>query len=196
MQPVTPPNTRILTWASWVAAFWAFGYGLYRWYYAAGGTFGMLGIPVSMDQFLRINAVAGVMLFFAAALPLVFVNAWRHANIRILLLIICWIVAVGCASHALIGIVQRVSSLAGILTIPYPFWKTIDRRQADLQALFFNEPWFLIEGLLWATIAWSGALRSSPRRWWWIGSALVAVAVFTTQGLLSAFGVIDKLIVG
>lgn len=33
----------------------------------------------------------------------------------------------------------RTPSLAGLLTIPYPFWQTIDRAAADLQALFFND---------------------------------------------------------
>ena len=74
--------------------------------------------------------------------------------------------------------------------------KTIDRRAADLQALFFNEPWFLIEGLFSTAIAWNGELRNSPRRWWWIGGALILVAAFTVMGLLSAFGVVGRLVVG
>ena len=91
---------------------------------------------------------------------------------------------------------MRVASLAGALSIDYPFWATIDRRHADLQALFFNEPWFLIEGVLWAAMAWVGALRGSRRRWWWIGSVATTIAVLTTVGLLSSFGVIGKWIVG
>ncbi len=99
-------------------------------------------------------------------------------------------------SHALVGVVQRVLSLTGMLTISYPFWRTIDRRQADLQDLFFNEPWFLIEGLLWAAMAWVGALRVSPRRLWWIGSAVAATAALTAMALMSAFGVIGQMIIG
>ena len=185
-----------LTRASQLAAIWAFGYGLYRWYYAVGGTLGMLGTPVSMEQFYRINAIAGALLFVFAVLPLITVNAWRRSAARPVLLALCWIVAVGCMSHALIGFVQRIASLSGALTIPYPFWTTIDRRKADLQALFLNEPWFLTEGLLWVIIAWAGALRDSSRRLWWFGSALAAVAVATLFGLLSAFGVIGRSIVG
>lgn len=182
--------------ASRLAAVWAFVYGLYRWYYSLGGAFGMLGTPVSLEQWRRINAIAGVLLLVAALLPIVLVSSWGTHRARPILLALCWVIAVGCASHALIGIVQRVSSLTGTLTISYAFWKTIDRREADLQALLFNEPWFLIEGLLWARIAWVGALRVSPRRWWWMGSAVAATAASTALGLLSAFGVIEKVIVG
>ena len=77
-----------------------------------------------------------------------------------------------------------------------PYWKSIDRRAADLQDLFFNEPWFLVEGLLWGAIAWTGGLARSPRRWWWVASASLAVAVLTVVGLLSATGVIGRFIVG
>jgi hypothetical protein len=89
-----------------------------------------------------------------------------------------------------------VLSLAGILSLELPFWQTIDHRQADLQDLLFNEPWFFVEGLLWAAIAWTGALRWSPRRRWWVISALAAIVALTIIGLLSAFGVIGRLIVG
>ena len=68
MKARSETKARILTFASRLAAIWAFGYGLYRWYYAASGTVGMLGTPVSMEQFVRINAVAGALLFVFAVL--------------------------------------------------------------------------------------------------------------------------------
>lgn len=190
-----PPDERLLRRASRLAAAWTFGYALYRCYYALGGTVGMLGVPRSLDEWRRINAIAGVLLLVVAALPLATMPAWRHRRARPVLLALCWVIAVGGASHALIGIAQRVASLTGALVIDYPFWLRIDRRAADLQALFFNEPWFLTEGLLWALVAWGGALRRSPRRGWWVGSALAATAVATVIGLMSAFGVIGRVIV-
>lgn len=156
---------------------------------------GMPGTPDSIAQWRRINAIGGVILFVAAALAIVLGTVWPR-RLRLLGLAICWIAAVGCVSHALIDIGQRIASLTGALTISYPFWRTIDRRTADLQDLFFNEPWFLVEGLLWAAIAWNGALRESERRRWWIGSAVAATIASTAVGLLSAFGVIGKLIIG
>jgi hypothetical protein len=65
-----------------------------------------------------------------------------------------------------------------------------------LQDLLFNEPWFVIEGLLWGSIAWAGGVRRSPRRRWWITSALAAVVLLTAVGLLSATGVLGKVIIG
>ncbi len=190
------PVVKQLRLASLLAAGWAFGYGLYRWYYALGGTIGMHGTPVSLAQWHRINAIGGVVMFVAALLPPLLMPLWQRDRARPFLLVICWLVAVACASHALIDILQRILSLGGVLTISYPFWQTIDRRQADLQILLFNEPWFLVEGLLWAAIAWEGALAISPRRRWWLGTALAATLVLTGIGLLSAFGVIGKWIVG
>jgi len=182
--------------ASRLSAIWALGYGIYRSYYALGGTIGMLGTPVSHADWIRINAVAGGLLFAAALLPFLFLHAWGHRRARPWLLAVSWIIAVACVTHALIGIPQRIASLAGPLTIEYPFWQTIDRRMADLQALFFNEPWFLIEGLLWAAMAWAGALRESDRRSWWIGSAIGATVLLTAIGMLSAFGVIGTWVAG
>ena len=50
-----------------VAAAWALGYALYRGYYALGGTWAILGIPVSHAQWIRINAIAAGMLLVAAS---------------------------------------------------------------------------------------------------------------------------------
>ena len=189
-------NVRTPVRASRLAAVWSLGYGLYRSYYALGGTIGMLGTPVSLAQWRWINAIGAAMVSITAVLAIILVNAWAYRRARPFLLVLCWIITVACVSHALIDIVQRIASLSGALTISYPFWHTIDRRAADLQDLFFNEPWFLIEGLLWAAIAWTGALRESPRRLWWVGSAVAAMVASTKVGLLSAFGVIGRMIVG
>lgn len=195
-QVPVPPNPKKLVRVSRMAAVWSLGYGIYRAYYALGGTSGMLGTPNSVAQWQRINAIAGVLLFMAALLPFVMMRGWWSRPARPVLLAICWGIAVACVSHAFIGIAQRLLSLTGMLVISYPFWESIDPRQADLQALLFNEPWFMIEGVLWGVIAWNGALSSSPRRSWWVGSAVAAIAALTTIGLLSSFGVIGQVIVG
>jgi hypothetical protein len=71
----------------------------------------------------------------------------------------------------------------------------VDRRAADIQDLAFNETWFLVEGILWGVLGWMNLGRSPGRRWW-TGTALLAIAALTTIGLLSAFGVVGKLIIG
>jgi hypothetical protein len=188
--------TQVLRRASWIAAAWAFAYALYRAYYAMGGTFGMFGVPRSEHDWRMINARGAVILAFIAVLPVAVLRLWSRPRVRPWLLTVCWVLTVGGVMHALIGAAQRLASLAGLFVMPLPFWRTIDRRSSDLQALLFNEPWFLIEGLLWAVIAWGGALSDSPRRGWWIGSAAAAVLLLTTAGLLSAFGLIGQVIIG
>lgn len=155
----------------------------------------MFGTPVSMSDWYFINAVATALLLGAAVVPVVTQGLWTRSPWRRLLLGAAWIVAVGCIMHALIGITTRVLSLAGLLTIDYPFFRAIDTTAADLQALFFNEPWFLVEGLLWAAMGWT-ALSSDPARRRWVLSAGGAIAALTLIGILSSLGVIGRFIAG
>jgi hypothetical protein len=127
-----------------------------------------------------------------ALLPL-----WPRRTARPVLLGLCWMVAVGCVMHALIDEAQRVLSLAGLLRIDYPatVWASVDRRAADVQDMIFNEPWFLLEGLAWGAMGWLGLGRGRRRRWW-VASAVAAVVALTAVGLLSATGVIGKVVIG
>jgi hypothetical protein len=191
-----PPRRRPsgLAAVSLVAAGWALLYALYRGYYGLGGTVGMFGTPTSWTEWRQINLVAAAILLVAAVLPVAALPLWQRPRLRPVLLAVCWVVAVGCTMHGLIDDVERVLSLTGRLRIDYPFFATVNRRAADLQDLVFNETWFLIEGILWAILAWISLGRSSSRRWW-VGTAVVAIAALTSIGLLSAFGVIGKFIV-
>jgi hypothetical protein len=90
-----------------------------------------------------------------------------------------------------------VLSLSGRLTIDYPasVWASIDPRAADLQDLFFNEPWFLLEGLAFGALGWLN-LRTRRDRRWWVASVVVAALVALAIGLLSATGLIGRVVVG
>jgi len=190
-------HRRKLIVASLVTSASALGYAAYRGYYAAGGTAGMIGVPRSESEFRLLNLAAVVVLLVAAVLPVAALPLWRRPRPRRILLAVCWVVAVGCVMHALIDDVQRVVSLAGGREISYPAaqWASVDRRAADVQDLAFNEVFFLGEGLLWAMLAWIGLDNAAGRRRW-VGTAVVAIAALTAIGLLSAFGVIGRVIVG
>jgi hypothetical protein len=69
-----------------------------------------------------------------------------------------------------------------------------DQRRADLQDLFFNEPWFLIEGLMFAALAWLN-IGGTARRWW-LATAAAATAILVVFGMLAATGVTGRLIIG
>jgi hypothetical protein len=180
---------------SLVAAGWGLLYALYRGYYGLGGTVGMIGTPNSETEWRAINLAAAVVLLVVALLPVAILPGWKRPRLRPVLLGLCWVLAVGFSMHGLIDDIQRVLSLAGTLQLHYPFFTTVDRRAADIQDLAFNETWFLVEGILWGVLGWMNLGRSPSRRWW-TGAALAAIAALTTIGLLSAFGVIGKLIIG
>ncbi len=195
LHPVRRSYLAAVTPASWVAAAWAFAYALYRAYYAAGGTFGMFGVPVSQSQWRLINGVGAlILLLVAVAAPVATWTAGRRPSLRAGVFAMCWIMTVAFVMHALIDMLQRVLSLSGLLVMDLPFWASIDQRASDLHDLLFNEPWFLIEGLLWVVVAWSIGVQHTRWRGWWIATAVIAILACTVTGLLSATGVIGRAI--
>jgi hypothetical protein len=188
---------RRLVWVSLAAAAWAFGYAAYRAYYGLGGTVGMFGVPASDTAWRQINLVAAALITGVAALPIMALPVWRSRWPRRVLLAVAWVITVACIGHAFINDILRIMSLAGLHEIQYPggFWLSIDRRAADLQDLFLNETWFLIEGLLWGALA-SIVLGPTTARRWWLASVTVAVGGATVVGLLSAFGILGRVVVG
>jgi hypothetical protein len=69
-----------------------------------------------------------------------------------------------------------------------PLVRSLDRRKADLQDVFFNEPWFFIEGCLWALFGLTPLQPSSQRLW--RRSAVVACVLAAAVGVLSGLGII------
>ena len=174
-----------------ILALWGFGYACYRAYYAAGGTFGIIGHPVSATQYRTVNAIGSVVILFAAIVPAVAVRAFPRA-----VPVLGWIVAVGCSMHAFVDGALRVLSVTGVhpTQLPASVWQSFDRRAADLQDLLLNEPWFLVEGLLWGALGLA-FVRVSGRRPWLI-SAAVACVLLTVVGVLSGLDVIGSFHLG
>jgi hypothetical protein len=162
-------NQRRLASVSIAVALWSLGYALYRGYYAVGGTRFLPGTPADAQQFRLIKAVAVVILVIAAAVPLAMLLLWRRQKGTAGA---AWRVLV-CRSGLHYACHDR-QHRAGAqprrgcyrLNTPPRVWASIDHRAADLQDLFFNEPWFLFEGLGYTALAWIGLGPGSQRRWW------------------------------
>lgn len=103
----------------------------------------------------------------------------------------------GAEPEVLLRRLQRVLSLAGVLEVHYGggIWASVDHRAADLQDLFFNEPWFFVEGLAFGALGWIVSRTGRPRRQW-VAAAVAATAGLTALGLLSATGVVGRAVVG
>lgn len=172
---------------------WAAWYAAYRFYYAFGGEIWMIGRPAPAAQFRLNNLVAAIIILLAAALPQIVVRGWRRRPVRTLLPVVGWVAAVGCCTHAITLEIFRVLSLTGLRAVQYPagLWLSIDRHTADLQDALLNEPWFLIEGLLWARFALTAVRSASRRRW--VCSAAITFALALTVGVLSGLGPIPAL---
>lgn len=179
----------------YAAGGWTLLYAAYRAYYALGGTLGMFGTPVSESQWRQINVVGAVLLVMAAIVAFATTRLWDRHYARTALLAFAWAAFVGCVMHGLVDVATRLLSMAGVIQMEFPFWASMDRHASDLQDIFLNEPWFLIEGLLWGALGWMGLSTHRARRWWLL-SAMIAIVVLTSDGLLTSTGVLGKVIVG
>lgn len=174
-------------------AVWGLGYACYRAYYAAGGEIGMIGQPMSDAQFRAVNAVGAGIVLVGALLPPVLVSA---ASLRPAAPVLAWIVGVGCCMHAFVDGALRLLSLTGVhLTqLPAELWQSFDRRASDLQDLLLNEPWFLVEGMLWVALGVTSV--QPPRRRPWLASAALACLLLTAVGVMSGLDVIGSFRLG
>lgn len=190
-------GSRRLTLISVAATIWGLCYAAYRGYYAAGGTALLPGTirPSDEGEFQIINLCGTLVIAAIALVPVAALRAWSRPRRRRALLTASWILAVGLCMHATVDMSQRVLSLAGLIDLRYPsLWASLDKRAADIQDLFGNEPWFLTQGLAFAALAWINLTPGRPRRQW-IATALAATAVLTAWGLLAATGAIGKTVI-
>jgi hypothetical protein len=172
-------------------------YAVYRGYYAAGGTALLPGTirPGSEGEFQLINLAGAVIIALIAIVRVIAFPLWSRPRSRRLLLVLCWMLAVGLCMHAIVDMIQRVLSLAGLVDIHYGrLWASVDHRAADLQDLFGNEMWFLVQGLAFAALAWVN-LAPGRQRNRWLATAVAAIAVLTLWGLLSGTGIIGRAII-
>ena len=181
--------------AVWLAL-WAAWYAAYRFYYAFGGQIGMVGRPAPAAHFRDDNLVGAAIILSAGLVPLAAAWGRGHRSIRGLVITVGWVATVGSCMHGLTLEILRILSLSGLHSTHYPpgLWVSLDRHQADLQDALFNEPWFLITGLLYARFTLT-ALKPTSRPLWQ-RSAAIATLLSLVVGVLSGLGAIPTLRVG
>lgn len=185
MRTSTPPHATVWRTVAVALAGWSLWYASYRAYYAAGGQFGSIGRFNSPVQWRAINAVGAAIILLAAVLPLA---SLRVRVLRRALPVLGWFAGAGCIMHALVDGTLRMLSLSGARPYQPPpgLWRSFDRHAADLQDLLLNEPWFLIDGLLWSALAL--AVIAPSRRRGWITTMATGCLVLTTVGILTGLG--------
>ena len=135
-------------------ALWAGWYAAYRFYYGFGGHLGMIGRHSPAQHLRRDNVVGGAIILLAALLPSIAVIAWRQRPVRRLVPLSAGWRRLAPAPRLHADDPARAQSDRGASgPLPPRAVAPHDRRQADLQDLLINEPWFFVEGCLWALFA-------------------------------------------
>ncbi len=150
-------------------------------YWAAGGGVGFSALKPSAtarEDWEAINAVASVILLIPVAIGLLLPRTSSHRP-RALLLAACLAGASIAMSHGVFGIVYRVLNLIGAVDIDgEPFTPT--QHAWVIWDLYIFEPWFLIEGMLFAAAGRAAMAGAHAQDRW-----LLACALGVSLGLIS-----------
>lgn len=182
--PLRWPRDRLWLFAAALCA-WSVLYVLPHLYWAVGGDLGFSALKPSataQESWQAINAVASVILLLPVAIGLALARGQSHRLTRALLLTACLGGASIAVSHGVYGIVYRILNIAGVVDIDGRGFTTAQHPWV-LWDLFVFEPWFLIEGVLLATVGWASMSGSEPRRRWLLG-CLVGISLAMTSGVL------------
>jgi hypothetical protein len=164
---------------------WSVLYVVPHAYWAVGGGIGFSALKPSataQDEWQTINAVASAILLVPVGIGIALVRAPSHRLARALLLTACLGGASIAVSHGVYGIVYRVLNIAGVVEIDGEGFDA-DRHPWVLWDLLVFEPWFVIEGVLFAAAGWAATSSSESRRRWVFG-CLAGIALAMASGVL------------
>ncbi len=164
---------------------WSVLYVLPHVYWAVGGDFGFSTLKPSataQEGWQAINALASVILLLPVAIGLALPRARSHRLARALLLTACLGGASIAMSHGVYGIVYRVLNIVGVVDIDGQRFTTAQHPWV-LWDLFVFEPWFLIEGGLFAGAGWASMSGAESGRRWLLG-CLVGISLAMASGVL------------
>ncbi|MFF2448289.1 DUF3995 domain-containing protein [Neobacillus sp. NPDC058068] len=153
--------TKNAVWPGYLGCIWAVMYTVFvRFYQAAGGTLGLPGQfedpkAVSMGSYF-----AGVLIMTCGFILIALVKPWGRVvpvwvpfiggrNIHRLIILIPTLACTAyLIAHGISGIITKALLLAGVITIHFTGWISLDVHSLALWSLLFYEPWFVIMGIL------------------------------------------------
>ncbi|MBU8878219.1 DUF3995 domain-containing protein [Bacillus sp. FJAT-29790] len=151
-------------------------------YWALGGRMGLFLLKPSVavsSQFQLINWVATPIFIAAGLVGLGFIYLGNRKILRLLLLSIS---VLGCSiatAHGIFGIIYRGLQITGVIGLENGTFDIHDDMYVVWDLVIF-EPWFLIEGILFAIAGWSQLKRARSRKVW-----LAVCMLGTTVGLVT-----------
>lgn len=187
--PLPPPETDVRqrptpVWPMALFA-WSLLYMLAHLYWALGGDallFMVRKSAVEMDDWRAINFAASVMLTGAALIGPALIWTTARRRLRMVTLTACVAGAAIAGGHGAFGIIYRALNVAGVTDIEGTAFDA-SRHEWVLWDLLVFEPWFFIEGVLFAG-AGAAAFETTRTRRRWVVGCLVAAGFATLTGLL------------
>ncbi|WP_059173918.1 DUF3995 domain-containing protein [Bacillus sp. FJAT-27445] len=166
--------TKKAVWPAYLGCVWAVMYAVFvRFYQAAGGTLGLPGQFENPKAVQMGSYVAGLLIMACGFILIALVKPWGRVvptwvpfiggkNIHPLIILIPTLFCTGyLIAHGISGMITKALLLAGVITIQFTGWITLDVHSLALWSLLFYEPWFLIMGILSGLTASHYALASN-----------------------------------
>ena len=162
---------------------WSVVYMVPHLYWALGGTIGLSALKPSapaLPEWRAINWAATFVLAMPALIALALMRTGPGA-FKAGSLMASLAGAAIAAGHGVYGIVYRSLTVAGVVAVGGQSFDA-SRHGWVVWDLVVFEPWFLIEGLLFAGVGWA----ASPPAWrrTWIVACVVGVTLATISGLV------------
>jgi hypothetical protein len=175
-----PLSSRCLMWSGYAILIWSAANGLLHFLWALGIGVSMLKpSALEIPQFKVANLAVAILLTAVGFLGLAFIHL-RGRNY-----LSWWLLAVslvGCSlstSHGVYGVVNRILQIAGVVELESGPFGPIEHAYV-LWDLFLIEPWFTIEGILFAIAGWCYLDSARSKRIW-----LLLCAVGVIVGLIT-----------
>ncbi|MCM3766451.1 DUF3995 domain-containing protein [Neobacillus niacini] len=160
-------------WPAYLGCFWAVMYAVFvRFYQAAGGTLGLPGQLEDLKMTYMASYIAGVLIMTCGFILIALVKPWGRVvptwvpfiggkNIhRLIILIPTLFCTAYLMAHGISGMITKAFHLAGVITLHFNGWVSLDVHSLVLWSLLFYEPWFLTMGILSGLTAAHYALAS------------------------------------